>query len=881
MRKLTRALFWFALLVLVLVALAAVAFWAWFFAPKAQSETTQRYGEFRKAWRAAALEQVEAGRLTAGVAAVDITPPVGTPLGGYGARHGRPSTGVHDRLYAKALVLDNRSERIAIVTCDLIGVSKAVKQQVLRRIGRAAGLDSRHLLVCASHTHSGPGALSPEFVWQLAMGRYNARLRDDLVKKLAGVIISANGHRRPARIGWGVTSASGFVSDRRDKDPVRVTDPQLVVMRVDGIDRKPIAVLANFAGHGTCLGAENMLVSADFPGYLQRRLEARIGGVTALFANGAQGDQAPRSPLGKTGYDEAEDVGFGLADRAYEVWSRIVTSPDVRLAAVSFPLRLPETLTSLLSTTSTEIQALSVAGLAIMAVPGEMTAPLGMALKEQARRLGFSQPCILGLANDHIGYILTADQYHRGGYERSVSGYGAGLGRFMQSAFASAVMELAVVTGDVSPAVEDRTGMRTCGPARGYRYRGQWVLELSGNPYELGYRHGSLVKPEFRDALTRMRAVAGRERQVPGGMTAMLFLARRPAYMLERHLPPEYVLEIHGLADGLGLDYDTTLFLQCMLAITEQPNLKRMLAIGESGGVGESASRPSPTRIASLPAAAAPDMPSRASCSNIAAFGPATGGGALVHGRNLDWGMGEILPRIATVAFYHPNAGHDFVAVDWAGMIGCLTAMNAAGIAIGEESVSSPRDTSVDGKPLFLLIREAVQYSGSLDDAVKTVTGSPGTCGYHVTICDGNRREARTVEMTAHHYAVRLPENGLLFGCIAERRPGLFVGDIMPHPDISRADSSSDSRYARLRALAAQNYGRIDAARIADFVRDKIDPRTGRPGSSLNSVCNSSTLHSVVMRPGTHELWVAQGQMPAPTGEYVHYDLRQMLPTMR
>ena len=124
MRKLTRALFWFALLVLVLVALAAVAFWAWFFAPKAQSETTQRYGEFRKAWRAAALEQVEAGRLTAGVAAVDITPPVGTPLGGYGARHGRPSTGVHDRLYAKALVLDNRSERIAIVTCDLIGVSR-------------------------------------------------------------------------------------------------------------------------------------------------------------------------------------------------------------------------------------------------------------------------------------------------------------------------------------------------------------------------------------------------------------------------------------------------------------------------------------------------------------------------------------------------------------------------------------------------------------------------------------------------------------------------------------------------------------------------------------------------------------------------------------
>jgi neutral ceramidase len=871
MRKLTRALFWFALLVLVLVGLAAVAFWVWFFSPRAQTATTRRYGEFRQAWRAGTLEPVKAGPLSAGVAAVDITPPVGTPLGGYGARRGRRSTGVHDRLYAKALVLDNRSERIAIVACDLIGVSKAVKQQVLKRIGRAAGLDSAHLLICATHTHSGPGALSPEFVWQLAMGRYDAGLRNDLVKKLSGAIASASGHRRPARIGWGVTSAPEFVSDRRDRDPVKVTDPQLVVMRVDGVDRKPLAVLANFAAHGTCLGAKNMLVSADFPGYLQRRLEARIGGVCAMFANGAEGDQAPRSPFGKTGYDEAEEIGLGLADRANETWSRITTSQEVKLAAVSFPVRLPETLTSLLSTTSTEIQALSIAGLTIMAVPGEMTAPLGIALKEQARRLGFPQPCIVGLANDHIGYILTADQYRRGGYERSVSGYGAGLGRFMRSAFASALMELAIVTSDVSPATGDRSGVRTCGPARAYHYRGQWVLELPGNPYELGYRHGSLVKPEFKDALTRMRAAAGRGGKIPGGMTAMLLLARRPEYMLEPHLPPEYVLEIHGLADGLGLDYDTTLFLQCMLAIMEQPNLKKMLGMEGSGRTGAR------TSIATQPAG----CPIPVSCSNIVAFGPATGGGALVHGRNLDWGMGEILPKIATVAFYRPNAGHDFVAVNWAGMVGCLTAMNAAGVAIGEESVSSPRDTSVDGKPLFLLIREAIQYSGSLDDAVKKVAGAPGTCGYHVTICDGNRRDARTVEMTAHHYAVRLPQNGLLFGCIAKRRPELFAGDIMPHPDISRADSSSDSRYARLRELAARNYGHIEAGHIADFMRDTIDPRTGRSGSSLNSVCNSSTLHSVVMRPGTHELWVAQGQMPAPTGEYVHYDLRQMLPTMR
>ena len=846
--RIVRAILWLAALAVTLAAIGAAGLWVWFFAPRSQADLTERYGAFRRAWRADALRPAQAGPLTAGVAAVEITPPVGTPLGGYGARHGQPSTGVHDPLHAKALVLDNGHERIAIVTCDLIGISKAVKRQVLARVRRAAGLDSAHLLLCASHTHSGPGALAPEFVWQLAMGRYNARLRRDIGNRIASAILSANARRRPARLGWGAGRAPEFVSNRRGGDPLRITNPELLVLRVDGRDGRPLAALVNFAAHGTCLDSDNMLVSADYQGYLQRGLEARIGGVTALFANGAEGDQSPRSPGGKNGFAAAEEIGSGLAERALAVWRTVRTQPTVKLAAVAYPARLPEGVGSVALEAATEIQALSVGGLGIMAVPGEMTAPLGLRLKEQARRLGFA-PCLFGLANDHIGYILTEDQYRRGGYERTMSGYGAGLGRFIEGAFGAALMELAVRTSDLSPVVE-RGGARICGPARAYHKKGQWVLELSGNPYELGYRHGALVSTEFRQALARMREIAAREKQVPGGMPTMLFLARRPEYMLERHLPPEYVLEIHGLARGLGLDYDTTLFLQVMLAIAEQPNMKKMLGLG-------------------------------ASCSNLAAFGPATRGGELLHARNLDWGMGEVLPRIATVAFYHPAAGHDFVAVNWAGMVGCLTAMNAEGVSIAEESVSSPRDTSVDGKPLFLLIREAIQYSRSLDDAVNLVAASPGTCGYHVTVCDGNRREARTVEMTAHHHAVRLPQGGLLFGCAPERRPEWFQGGMMPHPDISRADSSSDYRYARLRELASQHYGRMDAATAVEFVRDTRDPSTGAPGTSLRSVCNHDTLHSVVMRPGLGDLWVAQGEMPAPRGEYVHYDLRQTLDRMR
>jgi neutral ceramidase len=162
------------------------------------------------------------------------------------------------------------------------------------------------------------------------MGRYDADLRREIGKRIASAIISASGHRQPARIGWAVTAAPEFVSDRRREDPDQVTDPEVFVIRVDGEDGKPIAALADFAAHGTCLGPDNMLVSADYPGYFQRRLESRIGGgAVAMFANGAQGDQAPHSPNGKGGYAAAEDVGVGLADRAFETWRTIRTERTV------------------------------------------------------------------------------------------------------------------------------------------------------------------------------------------------------------------------------------------------------------------------------------------------------------------------------------------------------------------------------------------------------------------------------------------------------------------------------------------------------------------------------------------------------------------------
>src|SRR6266508_3884810 len=74
-----------------------------------------------------------AATLRVGMASVDITPPVGTPLGGYAARRGAPSTGVHDPITARALVLDDGAGPVAIVATDLIGTSAAIRRRVLEK----------------------------------------------------------------------------------------------------------------------------------------------------------------------------------------------------------------------------------------------------------------------------------------------------------------------------------------------------------------------------------------------------------------------------------------------------------------------------------------------------------------------------------------------------------------------------------------------------------------------------------------------------------------------------------------------------------------------------------------------------------------------------
>ena len=388
--------------------------------------------------------------LKAGAAKADITPPIGTPLAGYGARLAKPSTGVHDPCEARALVIDNGSEKLAFVAVDHLGFDHGMVERIRAIASEATHIAADHIFVMSSHTHSGGGAfmeMLPALAVTLA-GKFDPKIRGFYEQRTAEAIIAADKDLKPARIAFGAGEARGISRFRSSWPPNGPIDPEVGVIRVDSAATgKPMAVMMNFAAHPTVLGQQNMTFSADFVGYARRAIEKMIGGdVLAIFANGAQGTVAPRALLGEDQWQKAENVGTILAAEVFKVVLMIKSQDSVAIRFTRSPLALkfvpPASFPPGMAyppTWDSEVSGVSFDNkFAFVTIPGELSSVLNIQVKERGRMLGFEKTFLLGLTNDAVGYILSEDEYRHKTYESTISLFGPNFGSFITNeAFAA------------------------------------------------------------------------------------------------------------------------------------------------------------------------------------------------------------------------------------------------------------------------------------------------------------------------------------------------------------------------------------------------------------------------------------------------------------
>jgi neutral ceramidase len=277
--------------------------------------------------------------INAGVARVDITPPLGLPLRCWAARTARAKA-THEPLLAQALVLDDaRGGQAAIVAIDLPHVGRGLTEEVRSRVYAATGIVAHAVLLNASHTHSGPPLdLGGGVSWTPQDPEYAgyARLLPELV---AGAVYGAFHARRPARVGSASGRVSGVSVNRvHHEDPV---DDSVQVLRVDAADGSPMAVLASFACHGTCMAGHVPDWNADFAAPLRQTVQHALEGAECLFLQGCAGDVAPWDfwmgnprPRPHT-YANRDELGTRVGDEVARVTSQVATVADARITTMS------------------------------------------------------------------------------------------------------------------------------------------------------------------------------------------------------------------------------------------------------------------------------------------------------------------------------------------------------------------------------------------------------------------------------------------------------------------------------------------------------------------------------------------------------------------
>lgn len=368
-----------------------------------------------------AAASATAADLEVATATVDITAPIGYPMGGYGARKG-VSTGTHDPLLAKILLIRTGGRQLGIVTFDLVGI---VAPRLTREARETLGIST--LLEIATHDHSGAVAKDRE-------NPENDPWFHSMEDKVLSALKQAQSRYAPAELSVG--QASVYIGHNRrkvnddgsvtmfwrnaDRLPTHPVDPRIGILRFTGADGHVLALLVNYACHAVVLGPDNLEFSEDWPGYMARRLERQLGGV-AFFIPGAGGDINPyddKMSVKENAYAIAQKTGETIADAVLKGLQAKPPKPqkmNLRVSQEMYDFKDRFDPSARVPTEATRLMLNNDIG--ILAMPGEPFVRFQMNLRDQSPlAYTFLFGYAYGGEGKWTGYIPTMEAAMQGGY---------------------------------------------------------------------------------------------------------------------------------------------------------------------------------------------------------------------------------------------------------------------------------------------------------------------------------------------------------------------------------------------------------------------------------------------------------------------------------
>lgn len=382
-----------------------------------------------------------AGIFSAAVVKIDITPNEPKMLLGYNARQ---STGVHDRIYHRIVLLDDGVTKFVLVSTDICVISPSEYDHMAFLLLEKFGITSENFWWSVTHTHSAPEVGVPGLPETFMGERYKHAVDTSYTsfveQKILEGVETAHQNLTKAKlgVGWGHANAN---INRRGIDvngkaslgmnPDGATDKKIGLIRIDKEDGTPMVLISNYAIHGTALGSPNLKISADVPGIVSEYVEEKTG-IPMLFINGAAGNLAPiYSTYPNPGAARLSQFKVLLGDRILEANKQIITNiPEVKLFTGKIMIETPRKeglgwpsdldKYSRSATDGKNMVRLPAGFLkinqdiAIWSLPVELFCEISNEIRD---RSPYAYTFYYGYTNGWLGYLPAASEFKYGGYE--------------------------------------------------------------------------------------------------------------------------------------------------------------------------------------------------------------------------------------------------------------------------------------------------------------------------------------------------------------------------------------------------------------------------------------------------------------------------------
>lgn len=416
--------------------------------------------------------------LQAGAATATFPVDAGTPMAGYVARGG-VATGTLDPLTLSVLVLADEVGSCVVIAADVVGVAAELVAELNARLPWSPTV----MIVCASHTHSGPRGIATE-MQAVEPDPGDRAMRERFVTTCADLIAQATATLAPVTLHLGRDPVRQVAANRND--PAIPIDSAVTTLEMRLESGSPVALLVHFACHPTILDAANTLLSADLFGAIRASL-AELTGLACqtpiLCLNGAAADISTR--FTRKGQDAREVARLGrkvAAAAAKAIASATPLAGEFRTTQRSIALpprprdpakvahdlaQADRGLTAAITASDAErriaitrregamlaaqhatssqrpdaipISGIAVDRLAIVSIPGELSSSLGRRIE---RASPFPSTIVAGYTNGYVGYIVDAADYDVPTYESLASPFDASAGTEIVDATVASLRQL-------------------------------------------------------------------------------------------------------------------------------------------------------------------------------------------------------------------------------------------------------------------------------------------------------------------------------------------------------------------------------------------------------------------------------------------------------